>query len=645
MRLPAASMVIAFSCFLLAGNATAQRPGLPSKTTLPDSPTVDPFSDENPNSARGSAQIVVSVVDDSGMPLVEQALVKLYSETTNTNTWGTTQKRSEVTFDSVLPGDYEVETSAAGYETATQTVSVLTRHEVFDVLVRLKHGSRDDAQAAKPGQLLAPRALKEAERGLAGLKAGNLNDAQKHLEAAYKMAPTDADLNFLMGLLYQQKKDMGQAEAYFVKSASFDPNNVRALTSLGQVLLLKGDYKGAAEPLEKAVSVNDGSWQAHWELASAYLHLQRYEESRQQAQLAIQTGKGAANDAEFLLGEALSHLGKAPEAIQALQTYLQTNPKSEIGPEVRDMIAQLQNPPKEVAGTSPTPVALKIASGPASPLDTPGGRLSIPSWSPPDVDDAQPVVAAGAVCPSQMVIEKAGDRVKELVDNLARFDATEDVVHESLDDLGRPIAKDSRKFDYQVEISEPQPGVLKINEYRNGLTDQGDFPGNIAARGLPALAFVFHPEMRGSFDLVCEGLGDWHGQATWLVHFRQRTDKPSRLQSFDTNDESFAVDLKGRAWISASTYQIVRLEADLVRPLRQMQLLTEHQEVEYGPVQFQNRKMQLWLPISADLYMDCRRQRFHRRHSFAHYMLFSVGSSQKISQPKIPDPDEQKPSS
>jgi hypothetical protein len=447
-----------------------------------------------------------------------------------------------------------------------------------------------------------------------------------------------------MGLLYQQKKDAVQAEAYFVKAVSFDPNNVRALTSLGQLLLMKDDYKGAAEHLEKAVSVDPASWQAHWELASAYLHLQRFDESRQQAQLAIQTGKGAANDAEFVLGEALARLGKTPEAIQALQTYLQSNPKSDTAPQIRDRIAQLQNPAKADAGTRPTSVALNVTPGPASPLDAPEGRMSIPSWSPPGVDDAQPLVAAGAACPAEMVIEKAGDRVKELVDNLARFDATEDVVHERLDELGRPMTKDSRKFDFQVEISEPLPGILNVDEYRNGLTDQGDFPGHIAAVGMPALAFVFHPDRRGDFDLVCEGLGDWQGQATWLVHFRQRADKPSREQTFEMNDASFAVDLKGRAWISASTYQIVRLEADLVRPIRQIQLLTEHQDVEYGPVQFKNRNMQLWLPISADLYMDCLRQRFHRRHSFGHYMLFSVGSSQKISQPKIPDLDEQKPS-
>jgi hypothetical protein len=194
-----------------------------------------------------------------------------------------------------------------------------------------------------------------------------------------------------------------------------------------------------------------------------------------------------------------------------------------------------------------------------------------------------------------------------------------------------------------ASISEPQQGILKVDEYRNGLTDQGDFPTHIATMGLPALAFVFHPDMRDNFDLVCEGLSSWQGKATWLIHFRQRPDKPSNLQGFQFDDGSETVDLKGRAWIAASSFQIIRLEADLVSPVRRIQLLTEHQTVEYGPVEFKNRNMQLWLPTSADLYMDFRRQRFHRRHSFSHYMLFSVGTSQKISQPKIPDPPVQKP--
>jgi tetratricopeptide (TPR) repeat protein len=644
MRIPTIPAIIAFFFFLLAGIASAQR----TQGTVPprpNIPTTDPFGDGTATPGSRTAEIIVEVVDESGTPLRDQALVKLYGDNSNTTTWGTTQKRSEVEFDAVLPGDYEIEASAAGYETTTQTLKVVSSHEVANVLVRLKVGSTDKASAAKPGQLLAPKAGREAEKGIAALKAGNLNEVQKHFDAAYKLAPTNADVNYLLGLLYLQKKDAAQAKSYFTKAASFDPQHVRSLSALGQLLLTEGDYKAAAVPLEQAVSVDGGRWQAHSMLANVYLHERDFEKAKREAELAIKSGKGAGGDAELTLGQALAGLGKISEAIQTLQNYLVSEPSSQAAPAVRDAIARLQSPSRTSAEEHPSPVGFNNAN-PASVTSLPGtteADLPLPTWGPPNVDDAKPVIALGAACPADFVIDEAGKRVKELVENLARFDATEDVLHETLDELGKPVTKETRKFDYQVSISEPQQGQLKVDEYRNGLTDHGDFPAHIATKGLPSLAFDFHPDMRDSFDLVCEGLGSWDGQATWLVHFRQRSDKPSRLQSFQFDDGTVRVDLKGRAWIAASTYQIIRLEADLVNSERRIQLLTEHQIVEYGPVEFKNRNMQLWLPTRADLYMDFRHQRFHRRHSFGHYMLFSVGSTQKISQPKIPDPPAQTP--
>jgi hypothetical protein len=37
---------------------------------------------------------------------------------------------------------------------------------------------------------------------------------------------------------------------------------------------------------------------------------------------------------------------------------------------------------------------------------------------------------------------------------------------------------------------------------------------------------------------------------------------------------------KGRAWISADSYQIVRMETDLVMPVPQIQLSAEHNAIE-----------------------------------------------------------------
>jgi hypothetical protein len=134
--------------------------------------------------------------------------------------------------------------------------------------------------------------------------------------------------------------------------------------------------------------------------------------------------------------------------------------------------------------------------------------------------------------------------------------------------------------------------------------------------------------------MSCEGLGDWHGQATWLIHFRQRDDRPNSMLSYKVGSQIYPVKLKGRAWITADRFQIVRIEAEMVNPMPEIQLLTQHQVVEYGPVPFQQNRISLWLPKTAELYIDFRKNRFYRKHSFDHYMLFSVDSIEKRKEPQ-----------
>jgi hypothetical protein len=93
--------------------------------------------------------------------------------------------------------------------------------------------------------------------------------------------------------------------------------------------------------------------------------------------------------------------------------------------------------------------------------------------------------------------------------------------------------------------------------------------------------------------------------------------------------------MKGRAWIAADSYQIMRLETDLIAPLPEIRLATDRAIIEYGPVHFQQGKVDMWLPQSAELYYDWKGRRSHRRHSFSNYLLFSVGDRQNISAPKI----------
>lgn len=613
--------------------------GAPTAPQRPAQPTneisTSPFG-------RG-ASITVRVAGENGLMLNEQALVKLSSPMNAMNLWRTTEDRSEVTFTDVPLANYEVEVSAAGYETKTEDVSVFSANENFAVFIQLRRSDGGDS-VGLPGQVLVGRARSEAQKGIADLNAGKLKDAQKHLEKAYKIAPGNADLNYLMAILSSRSNQTTEAEGYLTKAISINGKHVRALTMLGELHLRQKDYKGAVGPLQQAVSANANFWMAHWLLANAYLKNGEFEKSSEEAKKAIQTDKGDTAELELVLGQALAHLGKLKEAEKAFETFLAKNPNSPAAGSVRSWIAQVESAGKP--RYQPASVPVEPAPANALPLaiiaSSADAGISIPTWHPATVDDEKLTLAAGAVCPAAKVIAGAGRSAERLVDSISRFEAIEQVTDQELDVLGKPETTATRKFDYMASIAESESGSsLLVDESHVPLSDEGDFPDHITARGLAALAMVFHPILRGDYDMTCEGLGQWKNRATWLVYFRQRSDRPNRFLEYQFTNSSYSVALKGRAWIAADNFQIVHLETDLLHPMRQIQLLNQHQSVDYGPVRFQTKRAELWLPKKADIYFDFRRHRYHRTDSFADFRLFAVASSEKIAPPNVPTtPDE-----
>jgi tetratricopeptide (TPR) repeat protein len=390
--------------------------------------------------------------------------------------------------------------------------------------------------------------------------------------------------------------------------------------------LQRRDYAAAGATLDEAVLADPDYWVAHRMLAEAALNLHNYEKARDHADLAIQKSKGAGNSARLILGEALANLGKNQEAVTTLEAYLREAPNVPETPQVRDLVAQLQ---KGGSGRITT-----LLTPPESSVDDTELRLSIKTWEPPGIDDSRPIVAQGVACPANKVLNQTSSGVKQLVDDIARFGAVEELTHETVDELGHAISKESRKYNYIASVSEDQPGYIEVQEYRLEHSSPAQYPDNMATAGFAALALVFHPDMRANFEFSCEGLGQWHGQATWLVHFRQRDDRPNRIHDFKIGGMIYSINLKGRAWITADKFQIVHMESQLVKPMPNIQLLTEHQVVDYGPVLFKKKNEQLWLPSSADLYLDFRKHRYHRRHSFSHFMLFSTETQDVQSGPK-----------
>jgi tetratricopeptide (TPR) repeat protein len=577
--------------------------------------------------AQGTGVIIVSVFGErNGSRLDRQATLKLVDRSTQNSSWATTDGTAQGFFTDIPFGGYEVEISAVGYLSIRKEVEVVPTLVQVEVDVILQR----DPTAVNLGvadTMLSPKARKGARRAVSALKSGNLKEAQKQLDEAYRSAPSSPDLNFLLGYLYFQKKDFEQAGTYLGTATTLSPHNAQALTLLGMTGLERGDYPAARSALEQAVLADEGNWVPHSLLADTYLHEKDYAKARDEAQIAIVQGRGVSTTAQLILGEALVSLGRNQEGIEALQLFLRESPQVPIAAQVRDFIVETQQ-------------RVSAASAPGGVHSTASlnvvNSFSAKAWQPAGTDDVKLPIALDVACPAERVTDESGRRVQELVEDVTRFGAVEDLVHQSLNEYGNPVRTENRKYNYVASVSEPQPGFLAVDEYRADKVSLENYPGNIASTGFAALALVFHPHMRDNFEMVCEGLGDLHGQATWLVHFRQRDDRPNRMHSYKVGNEYHPVKLKGRAWITADKFQIVRIEAEMVSPMPEIQLLSEHQIVEYGPIPFAKKNTSIWLPKSAEIYFDFRKHRYYRRHSFDHYMLYSVDVNEKRKEPVAP---------
>src|SRR6516164_10060650 len=65
--------------------------------------------------------------------------------------------------------------------------------------------------------LLAPKQQKELAKALEALRDNKLPEARKRLDAVYRVAPSDTETNFLLGVYWSQMQDWAQARSFLEK--------------------------------------------------------------------------------------------------------------------------------------------------------------------------------------------------------------------------------------------------------------------------------------------------------------------------------------------------------------------------------------------------------------------------------------------
>jgi len=271
------------------------------------------------------AEISVTIRDTSGALVTGAATVKLYHS--GVPSGQTPSNRGHATFIVDSLGNYTIVVEASGYKSAQKDVSLsmaITDEE--DVVVTRDTGANETIGV--PGKpVLAPKAKEALDKGLQALNDNKLDDAEKFLDEAAKLAPNHPDVLFVQGVLYLRRGNWAKAQSTLETGVQIDPNNAHMLGALGMAFVDQGKYEQAVAPLEHSLQVDPASWETHWTLAKAYYHRENYDGALKESKEALNGSHGTVPEIELLVAQSQTAVGQYEECATTLRNYLKNHPK------------------------------------------------------------------------------------------------------------------------------------------------------------------------------------------------------------------------------------------------------------------------------------------------------------------------------
>lgn len=582
-----------------------------------------------------AATLVINLRDTGGGPLDAPGVVTLKGGMENSVRVATTQDASAATFQGVTEGEYDAEAQCVGYQTTTEHVSVAGLGSVSQVYIYLPRESETKSESSKPqGTIMSPKLQSEMDKGLEALRHRQFELARTHFAKGARLAPGNPDVFYLLGVAESSLNHADLARGNFQHALSLDPGHERALLALGELQLRSGETSQAITTFEQAYRINGAGWRTQFLLASAYAKAGRFADADSHAERAAALARDKGAEPLLLLGEIQQAEGKVGEARRTWLKLANNFPGDPAAQKARQNLATLSEarpapPAEELAATLP------VHALPSLDLAPPAER----PWAPLDVDSLEYPLAQNTACQADDILLRAQRRLRSQLENFEKFTATEHIEHQEIDRYGQPGPVRSRDFSYIVFVYPYGKDSFFLDEHRDSLGPDDSFPTSLATIGLNNLGVsILQPASRDALVFRCEGLSSVRGRAAWQIHFEEKKGSLAPIREWRRNGKLYDIPLKGRVWISSASFDVIRVETDLREPVESLQLTRDHLSVDYGPVAFHSAGTSLWLPLSAEMYMEVRGHRYHHKHYLTDYLLFEVDTNHKIGKPKNPPP-------
>jgi len=113
------------------------------------------------------------------------------------------------------------------------------------------------------------------------LAENQVHQALSYLKQATALAPDKSDYQFWQGVAYGESGQEGMERKSYQKALRLDPNNIQALTYLGNNRLRARKYQDALKYYNRALELSDANPQALFDRAVTLRHLGRVAEEKQ----------------------------------------------------------------------------------------------------------------------------------------------------------------------------------------------------------------------------------------------------------------------------------------------------------------------------------------------------------------------------
>lgn len=262
-----------------------------------------------------------------------------------------TNSSGSAEFENLLPGDYRIEVSGEGIETADSGNIHVENGRVFmSAMVVVRRADSAGNGAGRLGgnsvnvhELNVPKdASDELARGDAEMQQKHWKKAAEHFQKAVSIYPKYSSGYYNLSVAYLQLKQPDKQRDTLQKALAIDDHFAPALVSLAHFEFADHKLPETRDLLNKAVSADPTNVEALALLVRVDFLQGQYSQTITDADKAHSLPHQGYATVHYTAAAAYQQLHQIPEMISELKLYLQEDPNSPNAAYVRQTIADLE---------------------------------------------------------------------------------------------------------------------------------------------------------------------------------------------------------------------------------------------------------------------------------------------------------------